>query len=100
MKAVVLFSGGLDSTTALYVARRDGKEPVCLSIHYGQLHERELSSAKKIAVSLKLEHWVIPISLPWGGSALTDARLAVPKGREESEISKRVFKAFIDECKK
>lgn len=86
MKAIVLLSGGLDSTTALYVARRDGKEPVCLSIHYGQLHERELESAKKIASSLHLEHWIIPLSLPWGGSALTDSRLTLPKGRAEEEI--------------
>lgn len=95
MKAIVLFSGGLDSTTALYVARRDGREPVCLSVHYGQLHERELSSAKKIAASLRLEHWIIPISLPWGGSALTDAGLAVPKGREESEISKEIPVTYV-----
>lgn len=95
MKAVILLSGGLDSATALYVARRDGHEPVCLSIHYGQLHERELLAAKKIASHLKLEHWTIPLSLPWGGSALTDPQLAVPKGRRENEISGEIPVTYV-----
>ena len=67
--AVVLFSGGLDSTTTLYVARRDGMNPLALSFDYGQLHSRELRSAEKIASGLGVEHWTIPLSLPWGGSA-------------------------------
>ena len=95
MKVIVLLSGGLDSTTSLYVARRDGREPVCLSIHYGQLHERELEAAKKIAASLKLEHWIIPLSLPWGGSALTDPRLSVPKGRDEKEMAKEIPATYV-----
>jgi 7-cyano-7-deazaguanine synthase len=110
VKAIVLFSGGLDSTTALYVACRDGKEPVCLSIRYGQLHEREISSAKKIAASLKLEHWIVPVSLPWGGSALIDGSRgdspsrpyppsrpyrAIPKGRSEAEISKEIPVTYV-----
>jgi len=95
VKAIVLLSGGLDSTTALYAARRDGNIPVCLSIHYGQLHERELASAKKIAASLKLEHWIIPISLPWGGSALTDNHIGVPKHRNEAEMSKEIPATYV-----
>ena len=94
-KSIVLLSGGLDSTTSLYVARRDGREAICLSIHYGQLHERELEAAKKIAASLTLEHWIIPLSLPWGGSALTDARLPIPKGREETEIAKEIPVTYV-----
>jgi len=95
MKAVVLLSGGLDSTTALYAARREGDRPICLSIHYGQLHERELESAKRIASALRLEHWMIPLSLPWGGSALTDSQLSVPKGRNESEMSKEIPATYV-----
>ena len=95
MKAVVLLSGGLDSTTALYVARRDGYEPVCLSIHYGQLHDRELESARKIAGALQLEHWTLPISLPWGGSALTDSGIPVPKRRNETEISQEIPVTYV-----
>ena len=114
MKAVVLLSGGLDSTTALYVARRDGKTPVCLTVHYGQLHEREISSAKKISSALKLEHWIVPISLPWGGSALlADSKdlfdrddptgrsynqvpnIPIPKGRREDEIAKEIPVTYV-----
>lgn len=95
MKAVVLLSGGLDSTTTLFAARREGRECLCLSVHYGQLHDRELTAAKKTASLLKLEHWTIPISLPWGGSALTDSRLSVPKGRNESEISSGIPVTYV-----
>lgn len=95
MKAIVLLSGGLDSTTAVYVARRDGYQPVCLSIHYGQLHDRELESARKIASALQLEHWMIPVSLPWGGSALTDPQISIPKGRNENQISKEIPATYV-----
>ena len=109
MKAVVLLSGGLDSTTALYQALADGCSVICLSIHYGQLHERELESAKKIAAYLKIEHWIIPLSLPWGGSALLDGRdavsapseggvtppLRIPKGRNESQMSKEIPVTYV-----
>ena len=95
-KAVILLSGGLDSATALYVAlRRDKKIPICLSVHYGQLHERELAGAKKIAAALQLEHWTVPLSLPWGGSALTDPGVALPKGRPEAEISKEIPATYV-----
>ncbi len=95
MKAVVLLSGGLDSTTCLYLAKRDGFEPICLSVHYGQLHEKELASAKRIASSLKSEHWIIPISLPWGESALTDPQMPVPKGRGENEMAKEIPVTYV-----
>lgn len=103
MKAIVLLSGGLDSTTALYhVCRsisadvgRNDSDPICLTVHYGQRHEREIDSAKKIAAHLKLEHWILPLSLPWGGSALTDSGLGVPKGRDESKISKEIPVTYV-----
>lgn len=94
-KAVVLLSGGVDSTTALHIALRDGFQPICLSIHYGQLHERELFSAKKIASALKMKHWIIPLSLPWGGSALTDSQLTLPKGRSEKEMAKEIPVTYV-----
>ena len=95
MKAVILLSGGIDSTTCLYVARRDGWETLCLTIHYGQLHEREIDSAKKLTSLLGLEHWLIPISLPWGGSALTDPEISLPKGRREEEIAKEIPVTYV-----
>ncbi len=95
MKAVVLLSGGLDSATSLYAARRDGYEPLALSFHYGQRHERELESAKKIAAALQLKHWILALSLPWGGSALTDSAILIPKGRNENEISKEIPVTYV-----
>lgn len=95
MRAVVLLSGGLDSTTSLYVARRDAREAICLSFRYGQRHERELDAAKKIAASLQLEHWIVPLCFPWGGSALTDHRLALPKGRDEKEMAQEIPPTYV-----
>ena len=151
MKSIVLLSGGLDSTTALYLVRHANRavpderaadrrrasrtvpdnraadrrladrrltnrrqsnwsdvrpiasEHVCLTIHYGQLHEREVESAKKITSHLKLEHWIVPLSLPWGGSALLEGRgdplgrpsLKIPKGRDKSEISKEIPVTYV-----
>ena len=78
--AVVLVSGGLDSTTALAVARRDGFVCHALSIDYGQRHRVELDAARRIARELgAIEHRVMRVDLAAiGGSALTDKDIAVP----------------------
>lgn len=80
--AVVLLSGGLDSTTALAIARADGFTPYALSFRYGQRHQVELESAARIAQALgAAEHVVADIDLRrFGGSALT-ADIDVPKQR-------------------
>jgi 7-cyano-7-deazaguanine synthase len=80
MKAVCLLSGGLDSTTCLGVARRDGFECYALSFDYGQRHRVELEAAARIAEHFNVrEHRVVRIDLrAFGGSALT-ADIAVPK---------------------
>jgi 7-cyano-7-deazaguanine synthase len=89
--AVVLFSGGLDSTTCLAVARRDGFSPCALSFEYGQRHKVELEAARRVAAAMAVTtHLILPLPLgAIGGSALT-ADIAVPKDREvavmESEI--------------
>ena len=87
-KAVVLLSGGLDSTTALAIAKAEGFAPYAMSFRYGQRHVVELESAKRIAAQLGVrKHIVVDIDLrQFGGSALTDD-IAVPKGRAESEMS-------------
>lgn len=85
--AVCLLSGGLDSTTALYVARQDDFLPMALTVNYGQLHVRELDSAVRIANHLGIEHQVISVQLTWGGSALLDSRIPVPENRSQDEIS-------------
>ena len=79
--AVVLLSGGLDSATVLAMARKQGYDCYALSVDYGQRHHAELAAAKKVAASLgAVEHRVINIDLTaFGGSALTDSRIAVPE---------------------
>ena len=79
--AVVLLSGGLDSSTVLAIARSRGFECYALSVHYGQRHSAELAAARKIAAVLgSREHRVMGVDLAGiGGSALTDTRIAVPE---------------------
>jgi 7-cyano-7-deazaguanine synthase len=81
-RAVVLLSGGLDSTTACAVARTEGFECHALSFDYGQRHDRELEAARRVATALGVkEHLVLRLDLrAIGGSALT-ADIPVPKGR-------------------
>ncbi len=80
-KAVVLLSGGLDSATALAIAREQGFACHALSFDYGQRHAAELNAARRVAASLGVaEHKVLPLSLDAiGGSALTDPAIAVPE---------------------
>jgi len=79
-KAVVLLSGGLDSTTCLAIARDQGFQCYGISFDYGQRHRSELEAAKRIGKALGLiEHKTIPIDLrAFGGSALTDMSIDVP----------------------
>ena len=79
-RAVVLLSGGLDSATTLAIARAEGHVCYALSVAYGQRHGAELDAAARVAASLGArEHRVVAIDLAqFGGSALTDTRLAVP----------------------
>lgn len=79
-KAVVMVSGGLDSATVLAMAREQGYGCYALSFDYGQRHRSELEAAARVASTLGAsEHRIIKLDLTgWGGSALTDARIAVP----------------------
>lgn len=85
--AVILLSGGLDSTTVLAVAKEQGYEPYALSFSYGQRHSIELDSAKAVAAQIGVaEHVVADIDLRlFGGSALTD-NIDVPKHAPGDEI--------------
>jgi len=80
-RAVVLLSGGLDSATVLAMARSQGFQCHALSVDYGQRHHAELAAAQRVASVLgAYEHRVINIDLTaFGGSALTDNRIAVPE---------------------
>lgn len=79
-RAVILLSGGLDSTTCLAIARDMGFDCYTLSVAYGQRHSAELAASTRIAQALGArEHRVASVSLgDFGGSALTDASIAVP----------------------
>ena len=87
-KAVVLLSGGLDSTTTLAIALKQGFEVYALSFDYGQRHEAELHAARRIASRFRVaEHVIAKIDLRlFGGSALT-SDVAVPKGRSLEQMS-------------
>jgi 7-cyano-7-deazaguanine synthase len=86
-RAVVLLSGGLDSSTVLAIARRDGYETYALSFDYGQHHRVELQAAENVARLLEAkQHVVAKIDLRmFGGSALT-SEVPVPKGRSLAEM--------------
>lgn len=88
-KAIILLSGGLDSATCLAMAKAAGFDCYALSFDYGQRHNAELEAAKRVAANLgAVEHRVIKIDLAaFGGSALTDANIAVPvDGAQDDEI--------------
>ena len=87
-RAVILLSGGLDSSTALAVARAEGFACHALTVRYGQLHAVELEAAKRVAAALgAVEHRVVDVDLsPLAASALTTAGVAVPKDRSLAEI--------------
>ncbi|RLQ20335.1 7-cyano-7-deazaguanine synthase QueC [Seongchinamella sediminis] len=84
-RAVILVSGGLDSTTVLAMARSEGYACYTLSFDYGQRHRAELFAAERVSAALgDVEHKVVKLNLDSiGGSALTDAAIAVPE--EETE---------------
>jgi 7-cyano-7-deazaguanine synthase len=96
-KAVVLLSGGLDSATVLAVAVSQGFQCYALTCLYGQRHRIELEAAKRVAVSLEaLEHRCINIDLAqFGGSALTDSALEVPKDRGQLGNSGRIPVTYV-----
>lgn len=95
-KAVVLSSGGLDSTTVTAIAKKAGYDLYNLSFRYGQRNAIELKSAQRVAKAFGVkEHRVVDIDLrKIGGSALTD-NIAVPKSRSETEIQKEIPVTYV-----
>jgi 7-cyano-7-deazaguanine synthase len=94
--AVVLLSGGLDSATALAIARAEGFDTYALSFDYGQRHDRELDSARRVAAALGArEHLVLRLDLrAIGGSALT-ADIPVPKGRSVEAMGSGIPVTYV-----
>ena len=95
-KAVVLSSGGLDSTTVMALARSEGYALYSLSFRYGQRHALELEAAQRVAQALGAkEHLVITIDLgKIGGSALTENK-DIPKGREASALPEEIPVTYV-----
>ena len=95
-KAIVLLSGGLDSTTTLAIAKAEGFTPYALSFRYGQRHAVELTAAQRVATALGVaEHVIVDIDLRrFGGSALT-ADIPVPKGRPAAHLSEAIPITYV-----
>ncbi len=96
MKAVVLLSGGLDSSTTLAIARREGYECYALSFDYGQRHEIELAAARRVAKSLgATEHRITRLDPNlFRGSALTD-KIDVPRNRTDEAIATGIPVTYV-----
>ncbi|MFA5035286.1 MAG: 7-cyano-7-deazaguanine synthase QueC [Candidatus Margulisiibacteriota bacterium] len=94
-KAVVLLSGGLDSTTTLYYALDKGYACQALIFDYGQRHKRELRSAVAVAKRARVSYQILKISLPWKGSALLDAKVKVPTGRSLKKMATEIPSTYV-----
>ena len=94
--AVVLLSGGIDSTTTLAIAIAEGYKAYALSLDYGQRHQVEMEAARRVVNSLGAkDHRIAKIDLRvFGGSALTDD-IAVPKQRSETEIAHGIPVTYV-----
>lgn len=93
-KAIVLLSGGLDSATTLYYAKKKGYRICCLVFDYHQRHKREISSALKIANKAKVNYRIIKIKLPYKGSALLDKSMSLPKSKLGRSL-KRIPSTYV-----
>jgi 7-cyano-7-deazaguanine synthase len=97
VKAVVLLSGGLDSSTVLYLAKSEGYSCHALSFDYQQRHRRELVAANAIATAVGVAaHQIVNFDLRlWGGSALTDSQIAVPQDRDLAAMSASIPITYV-----
>lgn len=94
-RAVILLSGGLDSSTVLAIAQEAGFECYALSFSYGQRHSVELEAARRVAKAAGVTHVVVDLDLrALGGSALTDD-IEVPKDRDESAMSAGIPVTYV-----
>jgi 7-cyano-7-deazaguanine synthase len=95
-KAVVLLSGGMDSTTTLAIARSQGFAPFALTFQYGQRHQAELDAARRVAERFGVaRHIIIPIDLRSLGESALTSDLAVPKGRSLEEIGQGIPITYV-----
>jgi 7-cyano-7-deazaguanine synthase len=97
MKAVILLSGGLDSSTVLYQAKADNCECYAISFDYQQRHRRELQSALQVAQAAGVvEHQLVNFDLrKWGGSALTDDAIDLPQARSVAQMGQDIPVTYV-----
>jgi len=95
--AVVLLSGGMDSATALAIAKAEGFDVLALTVDYGQRHRREIEAAERVARRFAVrEHRIANVDLSSvGGSALTDRGIRVPKQRRLEEIGQGIPVTYV-----
>lgn len=94
--AVVLLSGGLDSSTCLASAAESFSPLYAISFRYGQRHSRELDAARAIAEYYRVTHIIVDLPLAlWGGSALTDARISIPTERGLKEMAMEIPVTYV-----
>ena len=96
-KAVALLSGGLDSMTTLAIARSEGFALYALTFRYGQRHDVEIEAARRVAAALGVaQHVVVQIDLRlFGGSALTDDDIAVPRDRALDQMGESIPVTYV-----
>ncbi len=94
-KAVVLLSGGLDSATCLYWAKKQGFDCHCLIFDYGQRHKKEIQQAVKIAKTAKSPYRIVKISFPWKGSSLLDKRSKIPLSTINNQLSTIIPNTYV-----
>jgi len=94
MKAVVLLSGGLDSSVTLAKAIHDGNEAIALSFRYGQRHTKELDSARAVCEHYKIKHIIMDIDLSIFRSSLTDTSMNIPE-RDHGDIGSDIPDTYV-----
>jgi 7-cyano-7-deazaguanine synthase len=95
-RSLVLFSGGIDSTTALYWALREKKNVSALSFDYGQRHKLEIQLSRKITDDLGIPHKILKVNLKQiGGSSLTDSSLPLPQVRQPEDIEEGLPSTYV-----
>ncbi len=94
-KAVILLSGGLDSTTTLYYAKAKGFKCHALIFDYGQRHRKEVRSAVEVAARAKVPYKIIKIKLPWKGTSLIGKGSRLPTRRSMKAIGKGIPSTYV-----
>jgi len=94
-KAVVLLSGGIDSSTTLYWAKSRGYKCFCLTFDYGQRHNKEINSARIIAKKVACPLFVVKVTLPWKGSSLFRNSGKISSVQSPSRIKYRIPSTYV-----